>query len=229
MGDDWQTRSAPGRRGPVPFDDSLAGRPSSVPSAGKQTLTEQLSEEGAASSQPASEPAPRDGAPAKKRPSIAGKVVAGPPLTDADVDQIEKAAQSVPVQFKRYLAYGDVIKVGGSLAWRANNPGNLRNASSKIATVQGAVGTFAVFATMTAGRAAQRELYLGKYGASSVQDAVEHLTPPSENNTVKYLKDLEAAGVRLDQTVSSQIDLLMKAVEANEGMIKGVEVPRSAG
>jgi hypothetical protein len=89
------------------------------------------------------------------------------------------------------------------------------------------VGTFAVFATMEAGRAAQRSLYVNKYGAMKVRDAIDKLTPPSENDTATYLKRLAAAGVDLDKDVASQIDLLMTAVEANEGMIEGVSVPRS--
>jgi len=141
------------------------------PGVGKQTLTEQLPAAGA------TQPAVSIGAPpsevAKKTPSITGVVVAGVPLSDADVDAIDKAAASVPKQFRHYVAYADSIKVGGSLAWRANNPGNLRDASTKIGKVPGASGTFAVFATMEDGRAAQRDLYLNTYGAMKVRVSAE--------------------------------------------------------
>jgi len=180
----------------------------------------------------ATQPAVSIGAPpnevAKKTPSITGVVVAGGPLSDADVDAIDKAAASVPKQFKHYVAYTDSIKVGGSLAWRANNPGNLRDASTKISKVPGASGTFAVFATMEDGRAAQRDLYLNTYGAMTVKAAIEKLTPRNENDTDAYLKKLAAAGVDLDKDVKSQIDVLMSAVQANEGMITGVVVARAA-
>lgn len=128
---------------------------------------------------------------------------------------------------KRCIAYETFVKVGGSLAWRANNPGNLRNAPTKIATAPGAEGTFAVFATMADGRAAQRSLYLAKYGKMKVRDAVAKLTPPSENDTARYIKNLESQGINVDETVESQIDNLMTAIEANEGLIVGTEVPRS--
>jgi hypothetical protein len=95
--------------------------------------------------------------------------------------------------------------------------------------VHGASGMFAVFATMADGRAAQKSLYETKYGSMTVKAAITKLTPPSENDTEKYLKQLASAGVDLDKDVASQIDLLMSAVEANEGMIVGTEVPRSAG
>ena len=193
---------------------------------GKRTLTEQLS------------PAPASAKPgavggeaaetAGKKPTIPGTIIEGGALSDADVDAINQAATQVPKQFRRYVAYAGVIKVGGSLAWRANNPGNLRDADTKIGTVHGAVGTFAVFANMEAGRAAQRALYLNKYGSMKVRDAIEKLTPPSENDTATYLKRLEQAGVDLDKDVKSQIDTLMSAVEANEGMITGVEIARAS-
>jgi len=193
---------------------------------GKRTLTEQLS------------PAPASAKPgavggeaaetAGKKPTIPGTIIEGGALSDADVDAINEAAPKVPKQFRRYVAYAGVIKVGGSLAWRANNPGNLRDADTKIGTVHGAVGTFAVFANMEAGRAAQRALYLNKYGSMKVRDAIEKLTPPSENDTATYLKRLEQAGVDLDKDVKSQIDTLMSAVEANEGMITGVEIARAS-
>lgn len=163
-----------------------------------------------------------------RQPSISGKIVEGGPLSNADVAAIDEAAKQVPSQFRRYIAYAGAIKVGGSLAWRANNPGNLRDAPTKIDTVSGAVGTFAVFATMSDGRAAQRSLYLDKYGDQTVKDAINKLTPPSENDTAGYLAKLKAAGVDLDKDVKSQIDRLMPAVEANEGMITGIEVTRRA-
>jgi hypothetical protein len=88
------------------------------------------------------------------------------------------------------IAYSDHVHVGGSLAWRANNPGNLRAASTKIGEVSGAVGKFAVFATLADGRAAQRALYLDRYGAMKVRDAIDKLTPPSENDTAGYVAAL---------------------------------------
>jgi hypothetical protein len=139
---------------------------------------------------------------------------------------VNSTAAKTPSQWRRYIAYATKVRVGGSLAWRANNPGNLRDASSKIGSVSGAVGKFAVFATLEEGRAAQRDLYLTKYGDMKVRDAINKLTPPSENDTGQYLADLKEVGVDLDKNVKSQIDTLMKAVEANEGLIEGTEVDR---
>lgn len=231
MGDGRDPSAAPGRSSAVDTETAGAARAGqSTQAVGKQTLTEQLQASDAGTSPPAASPsgAPPAAPVAKKMPLIPGTIVEGGPLSDADVDAINTAAKSVPAQFKRYVAYAGVIKVGGSLAWRANNPGNLRDDPSKIGTVHGAVGTFAVFATMEDGRAAQKSLYLNKYGEMTVKAAIEKLTPRSENDTDAYLKRLAGAGVDLGKNVNSQIDTLMSAVEANEGMIKGVEVTRAA-
>ena len=176
--------------------------------------------------QPTTPPAAKPPAPVKQ-PSISGTIVAGGPLTAAEVTTIDLAGPTVPAKWRRYIAYSDVIKVGGALTWRANNPGNLRTASTKIATVPGAVGTFAVFATIEDGRAAQRALYVNTYGAMTVRAAIKKLTPDIENDTEKYLRDLAAQGVDLDKDVKSQIDLLMAAVAKNEGKDAGIEVVRT--
>lgn len=158
--------------------------------------------------------------------TISGVIIAGGDLSNATKTTVNAAGAKTPVQWRRFIAYEKTVKVGGSLAWRANNPGNLRDASTKIGTVSGAVGTFAVFATLDDGRAAQKSLYLNKYGDMKVRDAINKLTPPSENDTTQYLADLKAAGVDLDKDVKSQIDKLMPAVQANEGLIEGTEVER---
>ncbi len=162
---------------------------------------------------------------AKPALSVKGKIVAGGELSANNVRDVNKAAEGQ--RSKRFIAYQDQIKVGGSLAWRANNPGNLRGASTEIGKVDGAVGSFAVFPNMEAGRQAQRALYLSdKYADGTVKAAVEKLTPSSENNTTRYLKELENSGIDLKGTVRSQIDPLMQAIERNEGMLAGVVVNR---
>jgi hypothetical protein len=153
-------------------------------------------------------------------------IVGGGALSTATIVAVNEASEKRIKNNHLCIAYEDEVKVGGSLAWRANNPGNLRRAESKIGTVRGEVGNFAVFASLEQGRAAQRELYLTTYGDMKVKDAIGKLTPPSENDTQQYLKDLKAAGVDLEKDVKSQIDPLMTAVQANEGLIEGITVKR---
>ena len=160
-----------------------------------------------------------------QQPPPGGTIAEGGALNDATITAVKDALKKATT--KRYVAYQDMVKVGGTLAWRANNPGNLRDAQTKIARVSGQVDKFAVFATMEDGRKAQKDLYVKTYGDMKVRDAVAKLTPPSENDTKQYLKDLQAQGVNLDDTVKSQIDKMMEAVKKNEGMKEGIEVPRS--
>lgn len=159
-------------------------------------------------------------------PAVSGIIVAGGELSKDTREAVNTALAKTPAQWHRFVAYEDVVKVGGSLAWRANNPGNLRDATTKIGTVPGAVGTFAVFATLDQGRAAQRDLYLSKYGDRKVRDAIVKLTPPSENDTEAYLANLQKEGVDLNRDVTSQIEVLMRAIEKNEGFLSGTEVKR---
>lgn len=79
---------------------------------------------------------------------------------------------------------------------------------------------------MDEGQAAQKNLYIKKYGEMKVRDAVNMLTPPSENNTARYLAELKKAGVDLEKDMASQIDIVMKAIKVNEGATAGTEVPR---
>ena len=175
-------------------------------------------------------PVPLDTKPSEAPPSspkltVKGVIVAGGPLNDATITLVNEAAKTE--SNKRYIAYENEVRVGGSIAWRANNPGNLRSAPTQIGSAPGAVGNFAVFATLDDGRAAQKALYLDKYGSMTVKDAVTKLTTPSENDTAGYLNKLKAAGIDLDKDVKSQIDKLMPAIEANEGLITGQIVPRA--
>ena len=89
---------------------------------------------------------------------LSGVIVAGAALSDNTVLALNAAAKTTKMNGHLYIAYETKVQVGGSLAWRANNPGNLRNAVSKIGWVPVGQQHFAVFATLDAGRAAQKVL-----------------------------------------------------------------------
>lgn len=55
---------------------------------------------------------------------ISGKIIRGGPLSSATITAINAAAKTTPKQWRHYIAYEGKVKVGGVLAWRANNPGN---------------------------------------------------------------------------------------------------------
>jgi hypothetical protein len=68
---------------------------------------------------------------------VSGTIVEGDTLlSKPTLLAISKASAAVPSQWHRYIAYEKIVKVGGSLAWRANNPGNLRDlANLKVAEI----------------------------------------------------------------------------------------------
>jgi hypothetical protein len=84
-----------------------------------------------------------------------------------------------------------------------------------------------VFATEADGLAAQRELYLDRYGAMTVREAMTHLSPAYQNNLPAYYAFLERNGIHLDATVTSQVDTFMDAVRRYEGVETGFVINRS--
>jgi len=165
--------------------------------------------------------------------SVECTVAEGSPLNDATLKAVAKAMKTEKLNSNKCIAYKEIIKIGGEIAWRANNPGNLGSKNNKP-PIPGRIGEVykpgklyeAVFPDWNTGVLAQRSLYEMKYGNERVRDAVKKITPSNENDTEGYLNKLEKAGVNLDQTVISQIYLLMKAISKNEGIKMGTVVTR---
>jgi len=118
---------------------------------------------------------------------------------------------------------------GGTISWRNNNPGNLRNGS--IAKENGSIGEsggFAVFPTLEAGEKARYNLLFNSnlYKNLSVRQAISKYAPPSENNTENYIKQVTTAiGVPDSTPVASlnesQKQAWLKASEKVEGFTPG--------
>ena len=105
---------------------------------------------------------------------------------------------------------GNEKRVGGTLSWRNNNPGNL--VYGDWAVKHGAIGyvmggpnrthKFAVFPTLEAGEKARQELlFSGKtiYKNDTLRQAMHRYAPSSENDTTGYIASLaKAANVSPD-------------------------------
>lgn len=96
-----------------------------------------------------------------------------------------------------------IIKEGGSLSWRNNNPGNLRHPSNRKndwqlkfgkigddAAARGPSGTFAVFTSEAAGQKAKEYLIFHIYGNTLLSKMIEKYAPPNENNTANYINNV---------------------------------------
>ncbi|MBO0868924.1 MAG: hypothetical protein J2P15_10190 [Micromonosporaceae bacterium] len=132
----------------------------------------------------------------------------------------------------RYVVYDDQVKVDGTLAWRANNPGNL--VPGPFSTDHGAIGRAgadAVFPDQATGDAAQQALLTGRYGNSTIAQTIQRYAPPSENNTQAYIQHLgQATGINvngptINQLTQAQFTSLLNAMHHEEGIRAGTTVP----
>src|SRR5262245_61974775 len=80
---------------------------------------------------------------------------------------------------QRYVSIGGVSRVGGSRAWRNNNPGYIR--CSNRAIYYGAIGCdgeFAIFPDWYIGRAAMYRWLHDEYPDDTLRDALQQQLPP---------------------------------------------------
>jgi uncharacterized Zn-binding protein involved in type VI secretion len=134
-----------------------------------------------------------------------------------------------PIQVMRV---GDQVRIGGSRAWRNNNPGNI--VAGKWANAHGAIGSdghMAVFPDEATGKAAIGDLLRGDgYKNLSISDAMQKYAPPFENDTTGYINALHnATGLDTSRTVGSLSDAEMgsftSAIQQHEGWIPGTTSP----
>ena len=119
-----------------------------------------------------------------------------------------------------------LLRSGGTIAWRFNNPGNIRpastNASLRIGTGKTASGEFCIFPSYEIGRRAKKELLRRKYNAYTIPEAMEIYAPRSENDTDAYIEHIvKKTALPRDKALSSftdqQLDAMMDAMESREG------------
>ncbi len=87
-----------------------------------------------------------------------------------------------------------LVKIGGTPAWRNNNPGNIRpGPHSRIHGSIGSVGGFAVFPTVEIGAETKVRLLKGsRYRDKTISEAVETYAPKKDrNNPERYKRQIE--------------------------------------
>lgn len=118
-----------------------------------------------------------------------------------------------------------LLRSGGTIAWRFNNPGNLRPGPKynlHIGHGQTASGPFLIFPTPEAGRAEKKALLMRKYGDHTISTMLYVYAPPNENDTEAYIEHVcKKANFSREQVIRklSDDDLtrLMAAMEEREG------------
>jgi hypothetical protein len=117
-------------------------------------------------------------------------------------------------------------RAGGSLAWRTNNPGNLRRSPLAIGTVTTPNGPYAVFPTVAVGEKAQENMLFGKskqgYANMTAADAIKIYAPASENDVAAYQRSSPGvAGKTLAQYTPEERQAFMGQMRKHEGFKPG--------
>lgn len=138
-----------------------------------------------------------------------------------------KASYNEKLKTVEYVAdNGDrLLRKGGTIAWRFNNPGNLRPGPKyklHIGQGQTASGVFLIFPTPEAGREEKKGLLLRKYKEDTISQMLYTYAPPSENDTEGYISSIcKKTGFSRDRVIGQfsddEMKKLMTAMEEHEG------------
>lgn len=141
------------------------------------------------------------------------------------------SAVEVPKWDKRIFktSNGDVIREGGSRAWRNHNEGNLEYGD--YAKRHGAIGTdgrFAIFPNAETGRNAKRNLLFNtsSYKDLTLLDAIKRYAPKGENKPDQYYKAVKNAvgsDKKMGEYSSSEQEIILEAFKRVEGWEAGKE------
>ncbi|MDP8185343.1 integrating conjugative element protein [Phocoenobacter skyensis] len=120
-------------------------------------------------------------------------------------------------------------RVGGSLAWRNNNPGNIR--MGEFAKANGAIGVgpdgFAIFPDRETGaKAITRLLKTKDYNNLTVAEAIHRYAPSVENDTAAYIKSVSGttgltSDTKMDSLSDAQLSDVVNAIQKVEGWKEG--------
>jgi uncharacterized protein (TIGR02594 family) len=144
------------------------------------------------------------------------------------VPKFISATHDKPTLTVQYVAdNGDILlRSGGSIAWRFNNPGNVRPPSKFITTSIGVgntkSGDFYIFPDYATGHAEKKALLRRKYNDDSIASAMNIYAPPSENDTEAYITWIcTHTGFSRDRVLNtmsdSDLESMMSAMEKREG------------
>ena len=126
---------------------------------------------------------------------------------------------------------GDQIeRVGGSIAWRNNNPGCIRYSekSAKMGAIGKAFG-FAIFPDEETGmRAIKILLQSDSYYKLTIEQAIHKYAPPSENNTERYIRSLckiikVSRYTKICDLTDDQLNHVARTIRKIEGWVVGKE------
>lgn len=157
----------------------------------------------------------------------------------SDQPNLPKEAYAGETRKRTYIYQNGktTIKEKGSLAWRNNNPGNLRTPNWERYRPYGALGVdknnFIIFKSAAHGLEALRYLLKNDYKHLSIEKAIYRYAPPTENNTQNYVQTVLRAikqlsggqsvtkDTKLSDLPDKAYEILIFAIRKHEGWIKG--------
>jgi len=164
------------------------------------------------------------------------------PTTTTSTGKYVKATTQYNSNGNSYVVYTDkdgnkIRKEGGTVAWRANNPGNIRPPKKFSSAELGAIGVldtvgnglFLVFPDFETGKEAIFKLLRrDDYKNSSINEAIAAYAPKFENNTALYQKTvLNAIGgnvngnTKVGNLSDAQLRAMVNAIMTHEGNVAG--------
>ncbi|WP_126283718.1 LysM peptidoglycan-binding domain-containing protein [Burkholderia stagnalis] len=147
--------------------------------------------------------------------------------------KLTSAVYHLDVKTAEFVAdNGDhLLRSGGTVAWRFNNPGNMRPPSKRVITTNigkatmSDGGEFLIFPDYDTGRSELKRLLRDpdSYAPRTIAEAIPKFAPKKDrNNPEKYIKLVEKiAGVSRDNKLADltddQLDKVMNSIETIEG------------
>ena len=127
------------------------------------------------------------------------------------------------IKFERKDGTGGFVRSGGALAWRFFNPGAMRRSPLQCASIKtNPNGVFAVFDSYESGHQALWNLFkTPSYQRLTVARAIMRYSPPTENNTRRYIAQIKDYGINTNALISSlndeKLSFLISVIEIIEG------------
>lgn len=157
-----------------------------------------------------------------------GQIAAGSTPTGAGTATRVKAGTAGVQGSNNYVVYESAVRVGGTRAWRNNNPGNIvRGSFTQNHGDIGTDGRFAIFPDEATGMAALLALLLtSTYQSLTIKDAIFKYAPPNENDSDAYVKFIQQqTGLDITRQMSSlntdELNSVAGAIQVQEGWRAG--------
>lgn len=156
------------------------------------------------------------------------------PVDKSEIEDLT-FVQAVPLSNQRVkyaTADGRVYLLSGTLPWRTNNPGSLRNSDLAMpgVRVKGGSGTFAAFKNSPTGFQAMRQLLRNRYNNMSILATMKKYAPASDgNNPTKYANTLVKAlkklnsrittSTKISQLTNDELQVMAAGIARHEGFL----------